>query len=244
MKYLLEALDWIKTNLDRLQTIGLIVVIVIALSLFVKGGCQRRDLVNLTERITTIKVTNTQLLKDIEGKDAKFALINTEIRSIKDKNTILKSENNDLKASKRHLEATLVTISDSLGNTPPDSSYAFITSVYDYEGELKYPINEKQVKAIHVTYLERIALKDLNDNLEAQVRNISFQLKFSEAINRKLVEQVYILKSQKEDYKEIISNKDEEIGLQEKQVKKERHKTVFFKITTGVAAGLAILIAL
>jgi len=220
-----------------------LVVIVLLLSIGI-NGLQKKRLVNYTERVTTIENTNTQLLTNIENKDLKLALSDTEILTLKDRNAELEAKNRLLEAREAVLETSLAIISPSVENIPPDSSYAFITSVYDYEGELKYPINEKQVKAIHITYLEKLTLRDLTVNLQAQVSNLSFQLKFSDAIQRKLLEQVEILKSEKEDYKEIISNKDEKIVLQEKQVKKEKRKTVFYKITTITAGGLIILIAL
>ena len=220
-----------------------LVVIVLLLSIGI-NGLQKKRLVNYTERVTTIENTNTQLLTNIENKDLKLALSDTEILTLKDRNAELEAKNRLLEAREAVLETSLAIISPSVENIPPDSSYAFITSVYDYEGELKYPINEKQVKAIHITYLEKLTLRDLTVNLQAQVSNLSFQLKFSDAIQRKLLEQVEILKSEKEDYKEIISNKDEKIVLQEKQVKKEKRKKAFFKTTTVIAGGLIILIAL
>ena len=129
-------------------------------------------------------------------------------------------------------------------DTPADSSYAFLKSVYPYEGLLEYSFNKKQVKGIHVTYLENLTLKGLDINLREQVDNCASRLAVAGTISGELRGQVDILKSEKEDYKEIISNKDEKINLQEKQVKKEKRKKGFFKITTIVAGALAVLIAL
>jgi len=218
-------------------------VIVLLLSIGI-NGLQRKRLVNYTERVTTIENTNTQLLTNIENKDLKLALSDTEILALKDKNAELEAKNRLLEAREAVLETSLATISTSMDNVPADSSYTFLKAVYPYEGLLEYKFNEKQVKAIHVTYLEKLTLRDLTVNLQAQVRNLSFQLKFSDAIQRKLLEQVDILKSEKEDYKEIISNKDKNINLQEKQVKKEKRKKTVYKVTTGIVAALAILIAL
>ena len=220
-----------------------IAVIVLLLSIGI-NGLQRKRLVDYTEKVTTIENTNTQLLTTIENKDTKLILSDAEILVLKDKNAELEAKNRLLEAQGAALASSLATISSSVEDTPADSSYAFLKAVYPYEGLLEYKFNEKQVKAIHVTYLEKLTLRDLTVNLQAQVRNLSFQLKFSDAIQRKLLEQVDILKSEKEDYKEIISNKDKNINLQEKQVKKEKRKKTVYKVTTGIVAALAILIAL
>jgi len=220
-----------------------LMVIVFLLSMSI-NGCQRKRLVDYTKKITTIENINTQLLTTIKNKDLKIVLIDGEISKLEAKNSELESENNDLKTSRAHLEDSLATISPSVEDITPDSSYTFLQAVLPYEGILQYSFNTKQVKAIHVIYLERMTLRDLSVNLQAQVDNLSHQLQFSEAIQRKLLEQREIYKSKEEDYKEIISNKDEKFNLQEKQVKKEKRKVVLYKVTTGIAAGLIILIAL
>ena len=225
------------------QVLIVLAVVIFTLSLG-NNGCQRRKLVDYTKKINTIENTNNQLLKDIESKDLKLIISDAEITRLNSENLELELKNDGLKARGDALEAALDTFSDLVNDIPPDESYSFLQAVYPYKGILQYSFNEKQVKAIHVNYLEKMTLRDLSVNLQAQVNNLSHQLKFSEAIQRKLVEQVYILKSEKGDYEEIITNKSTENSLLSKQVKKEKRRVVLYKVTTGIAAGLIILIAL
>ena len=225
------------------QVLIVLAVVIFTLSLG-NNGCQRKRLVDYTKKINTIENTNTQLLKSIENKDLKLVISDAEITRLNSKNLELELKNDGLKVRGDALEAALDTFSDLVNDIPPDESYLFLQAVYPYKGILQYSFNEKQVKAIHVNYLEKLTLRDLNDNLQAQINNLSHQLKFSDAIQRKLLEQVEILKSEKEDYEKIVTNKSEENKILIKQVKKEKRKTVLYKLATGIAAGLAVLIAL
>jgi len=220
-----------------------LVVIVLLLSIGI-NGIQRKRLVDYTERVTTIENTNTQLLTSIENKDAKLVLSDAEILTLRDKNTELESENHVLKIREGHLQASLATISASVDNIPPDSSYAFLKAVYPYKGLLEYSFNKKQVKGIHVTYLENLTLKGLGVNLQEQINNCASRLAVVGTISGELQGQVDILKSEKKDYEEIIVNKSTKNSLLSKQVKKEKRKKTVYKVTTGIAAALVILIAL
>jgi len=220
-----------------------IAVIVLLLSIGI-NGLQRKRLVDYTEKVTTIENTNTQLLTTIENKDAKLILSDTEILTLKDKNAELEAKNRLLEAQGAVLAASLATISSSVEDTPADSSYSFLKAVYPYKGLLEYSFNKKQVKGIHVTYLENLTLKGLSVNLEEQIDNCASRLAVAGTISGELQGQVDILKSEKKDYEEIIVNKSTKNSLLSKQVKKEKRKKGFYKITTIAAGVLAALIAL
>jgi len=129
-------------------------------------------------------------------------------------------------------------------NVPPDTSYAFLQRAYPYPGEYKYPFNEPQVTNMHLDYLENNSLWLLNRNLMEQVENCNLIVKNQDKIslNKKVVAERF--SKQKSSYEEIISNKDEVNEQLIKDKNKAEHKTVFWKVLTGIAAVAAALIAL
>jgi len=77
-----------------------------------------------------------------------------------------------------------------------------------------------------------------------QVENCNLIVKNQDKIslNKKVVAERF--SKQKSSYEEIISNKDEVNEQLIKDKNKAEHKTVFWKVLTGIAAVAAALIAL
>ena len=240
-----KILDFLSKNINRLKTIGMILLIVSFLLSLGGGSCQRNKAIELAGKITGLNLKNIILKENIAEKDQELVINKIERDSLK---AVIKGLNENTKVLEDNeiaVRSDLRAIKDSLMNVPADSSYKFLqTQAYPYPGELKYPFNEIQTRNIHLDYLENKGLITLNENLTNQINICKETLHVKDEIMIKYGSDVINLLSQKGDHEEIIDNKNEEIELLTEQTDTERKKKGFWKVVSGILAGLAILIAL
>jgi hypothetical protein len=101
----------------------------------------------------------------------------------------------------------------SLEGVSSDSSYRYLDEVaYPTNEEKTYPFSKSQVSSIHLTYLEKLSLVDMNQNLELQVAVsdtiIKNQVKYIsnlQHVNYKLEENYELTQSQLENQIKITS---------------------------------------
>ena len=239
-----KVIDWIGKNINRIKTIGKVLLMVVFVLSLGNNGCQRNKAIDLAKKLTELDFTNLVLRKDITQKDSvNFQLekendsLSVVINELENKADVLERRGDGLQADLRELK-------DSLINIPTDSSYAFLQAVYPYPGEFKYPFNEPQVRNIHLDYLENRSLWSVNNNLNLQVDNCQDIMEANYKRAEKYRAQTGNFKAQKTNYEKIINNKDTEIDLLEGNVKKEKKKKGVWKVLTGIAAGIAILFAI
>lgn len=240
-----KIIDWTGKNLGRIKTVGTIILVALFMLSIVKGGCQRSEIENMVERITGLNVQNDILNNDIKERDSILSAKDRRIVILRDSLSVSLSREKILKTEYGRLEREYGTLAESLIKIPADSSYEFLTTVaYPYEGDLKYPFNEPQVKGIHLTYLEKETLETMNDNLMATIKEKDFQLADLEGITQTNTEQMALLDQNQKDYAKELTNKDEIIQIQEKEIKKERNKKTFWQVTGGaIILLLAVLSA-
>lgn len=237
-----KIIDWIGKNLGRIKTIGLLVLIVFfAISMF-RNGCNRTDMEEMVERITGLNVRNDILFEDVKERDSLLIAKDLRIQELKDSLETSEVRVGDLEYDYSVLETDFEHLSDSLLRIPADTSYHFLVNeAYPYPGHLKYPFNEPQVKAIHLTFLEKIKLDEMNFNLLTQIDERDYQLELKGAVVYEQAESMMMMAESREDLDSIIINKDEIIEVQDEQIKKKQRGKTFWQVTTGVI--LAILAA-
>ena len=59
-----KGLDWINSNLSRIKTIGIIVLVLMFIISAIQNGIDSNKMNNMVERITGLNVRNDILLKD------------------------------------------------------------------------------------------------------------------------------------------------------------------------------------
>lgn len=228
--------------LSRFKTIGAIIILVVLVLSFINGGCNRREANKLLEQVTGLNIQNDVLKIKIENRRYDLLLQDAEIEKYKDLLAAKEKENKELKDNNYRLREQKESNIVEVITIPVDSSYLYLTEVaYPYSGELKYPFNEPQVKFIHLTYLDKLNLEKQKDNLIAQVTNYESQLLLKNTIFEKKVIQLSMAEENITGYKEIIKNKDKEIVLKDKVIKKKKIGNILFKITTVVLAAIAII---
>jgi hypothetical protein len=237
-----KIIDWIGKNLGRIKTVGLLLVIVLLAISIARSGCDRSDIEELIEKVTGLNVQNDILNNDIKARDT--ILMQKEHRILGLLDSIDQSEGRfkRLERTYTHLEDEYQSLSDSLLTIPADTSYEYLqTEAYPYQGELKYPFNDPQVKGIHLTFLEKLTLADMNTILQDQVGELSFISDTKDSVTEEYQASMLMLKKDTSDMRQIIGNMDQIIEVQGDHIRKRKKKDRRWKIIGG--AVIVILAA-
>jgi len=239
-----KIIDWLGKNLSRLKTMGMIVLLSLFIISIFKGGCQRSEIEKLVERVTGLNIQNDILHQDVKDRDSLILQKEIMIQELRDSLTLSIAREKILKTNYRRLETKYETLADSLITVPTDTSYAFLTNTaYPYEGEMKYPFNEPQVKGIHLTYLEKESLEGMNYNLLAQLKEKEFQITDISTIATAREDQMEMLFDNQTDLEKELNNKDAIIDIKDKQIKKERNRKTFWQVAGGIIVMTLTILA-
>lgn len=209
--------------MKTIKTLTIIVLIALFGLIMYQRGCCRLDVEELSGLLEELKLENKALQDNIHARDGLLGLKDKRLTELRD--SLRESEKNRTRLlyDYSRLRAKYESLSDSLLNIPADSSYRFLTTeAYPYQGHRRYPFNEPQIRAIHLTYLEKISLVDMNNNLQGQVGEMAGELKITGRIVNEQDEQILLMKQTRQDLDTIIFNQNEVIEVQDKQIKKER----------------------
>ena len=183
MTTLAKIIDAISRNLDRIKTIALLVLLTLFVVSIVRYGCNRSEMEDMVEKITGLNVSNDILRKDLDKRDSLLLVKDHRIQVLNDSLSQSKNRASRLKADYGHLQAEYQRLSDSVLTIPADTSYDFLVDeAYPYPGHLKYPFNEPQVKAIHLTFLEKIKMDEINSKLFEQLAEKDHQLELKDTV--------------------------------------------------------------
>lgn len=240
-----KLFEIIETNLGRLKTIGVMVLIVLFSISALKNGCDRKDAENMVEKLTGLNIQNDILRSGIMGRDSLIEVGNKRISRLNDSLVLSQKIYKQLEIKYGRLERKYEQISDSLLKIPADSSYSFLSNVaYPFDGEKKYPFNEPQVRGIHTTYLQKENLLAMNYNLKDQITQLGKQNLIKNTTGGLMKDNMVMMSSNRNDLEKIITNKDEEIATKDKQLKKERRKRIFQVTGTAIVGGTLLIISL
>ena len=235
-----STIDWIDKNLNRVKTVALLVLIILFGLSIARSGCDRDRANDLVERVTGLNVRNDLLLQDIKIRDSLIVQKDLRIQRLQDSIAASEDRSISLEGKYGHLKGEYDKLADILLKIPADSSYKFLTKVaYPYNGQLKYPFNEPQVKGIHKTFLEKESLEYMNGNLLVQLKEKDVQLDLKDTTVYEYQLSMKMMENNREDLDKVIQNKDKEIKIKDKQIKKEHKGKRFWQI-----AGGAIIIVL
>ena len=65
-----KVIDWIGKNINRIKTIGTILLVVLFVLSLGNNGCQRNKAIDLAKKLTKLDFANLVLRKDITQKDS------------------------------------------------------------------------------------------------------------------------------------------------------------------------------
>lgn len=215
-----KTLDWFEKFFKRFKALGYIIAIIFLIAYFWKDGFEAKKAIRLAEQITGLHINNDILLNKNKAldnalsiKDSLLAVKDFKIDSVSEEEKV-----DELKTA--YWQGEHGKIAEVLIEITSDSSYNFTQGVYDYPGEKEYGYNAPQVKAIHRTYLE-------NENKGEQIKALTVSLFNCKSKTELMDSSMELLKSkyevkseQEENLEKVLVNKDEEIELTKKQIKR------------------------
>lgn len=220
----------------------LIIALVAIIVLFgIFGG---RKVKKFQDEITALKTEknileekNKELEKAVQSKIDTIKIKDARIEELMKLFRIKDKQINDLKTD---LQEALT----ELNGITSDSSYQFLQQIaYNFPGTLKFLFNELQVRGIHSDYLKARSSEQVIPALTSQINNCKEQFLARESLEKSLRDLVD-LKSQQLSNCELINNDNE--GMIEDitaQRDKERHRKNFWRFTSAVAGGVAVVLA-
>lgn len=238
-----QLVDWMAKSLGRIKTIGLVVVVVLLGLSILRTGCDRDHMEGLVEKITGLDVQNDILNNGISERDSILLAKDSRIANLKDSLSSSEIRFQDLEDEYDELEDEYQGLEDSIQEVPVDTSYTFLTEeVYPLEGPGSYPFNEPQVRGIHLTFLEKLTLKDINGIMRDQIKELVFQTDVKDSVAMEYSASVELLKADTTDMRQIIDNKDQIIDAQDDHIKDQKRSKTIWQIIGG--AIIAVLVAI
>lgn len=239
-----KALDWLSKFFNRIKGLGFIVAVVLFIIFFVNNGCQKKHAVILTEKITGLSIKNDLLLNENKELDKKLQEEKDWRIVYETKAKTFEVEKNRLAQENFKLKGKLADISNSLLGISTDSSYSFLqTSAYPFQGDLNYPFNEPQVRAIHKNYLENAVLNSLVDTFTRQVDNCNDLLASKNDIINSYSTSMEVMGAKNKNYDSIIYNQSEKESIYVKENKRLERRKNLWRVTAGIG-WLGFLIVL
>lgn len=234
-----NIIDAIDKHLGRIKTIGILVLLVLFVTSIVRFGCDRAEMDDMLEKITGLNLSNDILREDVKERDSLLVAKENRILALKDSLASSEVRVGRLESDYSHLQADFEHLSDSLLTIPADTSYEFLVNeAYPYPGHLKYPFNEPQVKGIHLTFLENIKMDEINTNLLAQLDEKDNQLDLKDTVVYETQMAMMVMKENRLAQDSIILNQENIIGIQGKQIKKDKFWKRFFQIATATLTAV------
>ena len=232
-----STLDSIGKNLSRIKTVAIFVLIIFFSIYVINNGCDRTELENVVEEVTGLNIQNHILHKGIKVRDSLLRVKNDSILALSREIERSKEQLISLDFKYGQIRAKYDLLSSDLIKLSDNESYVFLDRVaYPYSGLKQYSFNGPQIKGIHKTYLEHESLLVMNKNLLSQKEELIHQVILQESKYVEASESMMLMKETREDQNQIIENKDKNIELTEKQLKKVKRKALFGKIGIGLGA--------
>jgi len=202
---------------------------------FIKAGSEKRQAVRDAGALAVVDARNIQLHVAIIDRDIRLAKKDIHIESLQDSLATSSQRVDSLEAGYDVLESNFEDLEESLQNVPIDTSYRFLTDeAYPYKGQMKYPFNAPQVKGIHLTYLERNTLGEMNITLKDILEEKDYQLMVQDTTVNEQEQKMSLMEETRADLEETVGNKDEEIDIKDSQLKKQKSKKTFWQVATLV----------
>lgn len=238
-----RALDKIGKVANWIRAAGFILLLIFFLLSLVKHGFNRKEIEQLVTRTTGLSIRNDILHNHIDERDSLLVEKQDIIDNLKLSIDSSETRVTSLAVAYSKLENEFDKLADSIIIIPTDSSYKFLTqTAYPYPGPRNFPFSEPQVKGIHLTWMERTSLADMNLNLGNTIHELNDQLLLQDSVAANSEQKMILMQASTADYKDIIVNKDEIIDGQDKFIQKKKKQTRIGQFVAGaVIVVLAIL---
>ena len=228
-------------NKDKIKNYLIIVLIVIIVLFGFFGG---RKVKKFSEEISNLKYEKTALAiqnKILDDNNKIIKVQNKKHQATIDSCMVVFKHKDKIIAG---LSADLDSALAKLDGITSDSSYQFLQEVaYKYPGLLKYLFNEAQIRHIHADYLKARNSEQIIPVYKEQIANCKVQLLEKDGIESGLNKIIENKGLQLANCEKINMDNEQIIKDTEKQRDKERHRKNFWRMTTSIATGVTIVLA-
>jgi len=240
-----KGLDWINSNLSRIKTIGIIVLVLMFIISAIQNGIDSNKMNNMVERITGLNVRNDILLKDNKELTEKL-LAEQDLRNTYKKSLdSLLFEKKTLAIENKNLKKKLADIPTWLLKIPTEKSYEFLKdTAYPYSGELKFPFNEPQVKGIRKSYEENKVYEFLIDTMNSQLANCEQIVSVKDSIYNSLQSSMMIYQNKSMNSEKIIENYAKKEDIYKDNNKQLKRRLIVYKTMTAIGIIIVLILAL
>lgn len=226
---------------DKLKNYFIIALVVLIGLLGAFGGRAvskyRQEVAILKSNNSSLKLDNIKLDEKIWAKNDTIKKQNAEIERLM---ALFRAKDRQIGQLRADLDSALVW----LNFITADSSYEFLQfEAYNYPGVLKYLFNEPQIKHIHSDYLVARNSEQIIPVLTSQINNCKEQFAVRDSIAYSLKQVSEWQKQQLANCEKANKNSDQIIKDTEKQRDKEKHRKNFWRFTSAVATGVAVVLA-
>jgi len=228
-------------ELKLLKTIGLIALVIFLTLSLTSNSCSRRSILDLNERLTSLSLQNDDLEKGINERENTILRIEVEKKVLREAYLKLSEQKDSLEKNEEWFKKEYWRMKAEIVRISTDSSYNWLQLVaYPFGEEKKpYAFGGLQVKAIHLDKVDYDNKVSLVGNLELQLDNCEERNDISLALVDSSEKQLVLAQGNSASKDTIIFNKDEEIGLKDGVIKKER---LWKRVAIVVAAVETVLL--
>ena len=227
--------------MDKLKN-GLIIALVVLIGLLgIFGGSKVKkyvdDIKDLKYTNKTLEMQKAYIETQVKIEQAKVEKRDSTIDSCM---VVFKKKDKQIAGLSRYLDSALAKLS----GITSDSSYRFLTEIaYAFPGTMEYLFNALQVKGIHTDYLKARSADKIIPVYQQSIENCKFQLTERDSVETALKRIVELRNTELDNCEQVNANNQDIIKKTEEQLLKAERRKGFWRATTGIAAGVAILVA-
>lgn len=226
---------------EKIKSVLVIALVAIIVLFGIFGG---RKVRKYQEEIASLKYDKTSLSVQNKLLEEKVKM---QADTIKKKDARIEELMKLFRAKDKEIADLSLDLNEALkklNGITSDESYKFLQEIaYNFPGELTYLFNQLQVRGIHSDYLIARSSEKTIPALTAQINNAKEQFIARDSLNAHLNGLISLKEEQLANCQLINSDNDMMIEDLEMQRNKERHRKNFWRFTSAVAGGVAILLA-
>jgi len=239
MSRLIRGFERIGHFFNRIRSVLIVILLIGFAGSVARNGCTRTQVANLLRETTGLNVENGLLMDEVNARDSILFAKDEIIEDLEA--AIDRSETSVSKLVDHYtrLYTRYQSLADSITQIAVDSRYSYLNEIaYPLPGLKEFPFSEKQVVAMHLTYLEHGRLSEMHTALKDRIHELNGQNLLRDSIITERTAQVDTLRSTQEKLEMIVMNQLQQVDLLTTHIKKEKKQNRWWKNVGGVIIGI------
>jgi len=231
--------------MKNIKSIAFLLMVCGILFLGMMYQCERKKVIKKTQAMTELTSENEFLKSDKKIFQDSLAAEKKKREVMEAASVVLIKERDQLLLENKLLRKKYSNVPEWVNKLPVDSSYDFIRNIaYPFPGELKYPLNESQIKGTHSTFLQNQTLDELVINQEKLLTVCESRVDNALAKAESFKNSLALCGDQKNVDVKTIQNLESINSILEKDLKKTVNKRNFWRTTSFISIGGIIILLL